>query len=166
MEIWKSLNGVVENGDNYEVSNFGEIRNLKGKIIKPEILKKGYLRVGLCLNSKNKKYLVHRLVALAFIPNPESKPEVNHKDGNKQNCKVNNLEWSTSKENINHARENGLNNNHGENHKDAKLTNEDVELIRELYKNKKYYQHELAKMYNVTQRVINCIVNYKTWKHI
>ena len=82
-------------------------------IIKPKKCKKrrqGYLYVKLTINGKSKAAFIHRLVATAYIPNPENKPEVNHKDGNKHNNYINNLEWATSKENKKHARENKLSN--------------------------------------------------------
>ena len=69
---------------------------------------KGYLETHLYINNKNKVFKVHRLVAMAFIPNPENKPEVNHKDGNKQNNSKENLEWCTSSENQIHAYKNKL----------------------------------------------------------
>lgn len=69
----------------------------------------GYLRAYINTRYKRTSYFVHRLVALAFIPNPENKPQVNHKDGNKQNNCVSNLEWATCKENINHSWSLGLN---------------------------------------------------------
>jgi hypothetical protein len=73
-EIWKSLKNIVEHGDNYEVSNYGNIRNASTeRIVKPFVKKNGYLQVDLYLNGKRKKSHVHRLVALAFIPNPEGK---------------------------------------------------------------------------------------------
>lgn len=74
------------------------------KKLKPTITKKGYLRVDL----KGKGYSVHRLVAMAFIPNPLNKPQVNHIDGNKNNNNVKNLEWCTNSENQKHAVANGL----------------------------------------------------------
>lgn len=74
-----------------------------GKIMKANISPKGYSRITLMLNRKYVKFLVHRLVAISFIPNPENKPEVNHKDGNKKNNYYINLEWSTSSENHIHA---------------------------------------------------------------
>ena len=86
-EIWK----IIESDTRYEVSNLGNIRNTKTKRLrKLEMNEKGYLRVKL-----DKQYRVHRLVALAFIENPENKPEVDHIDGDKRNNKVDNLRWVT-----------------------------------------------------------------------
>ena len=97
----------------YQVSNLGKIKNLKRKevLLKPYISKQGYLNVKLIdpYFKKGNNYLVHRLVAEAFIPNPENKPQVNHKDGNKLNNSVDNLEWVTSSENNQHAYNTGLN---------------------------------------------------------
>ncbi len=84
---------------NYEVSSLGRVRSLgfdiyhPSKIITPHINNKGYFYVGLYKNKKQTKFLVHRLVAIAFIPNPNNYPCVNHKDCNPQNCCVENLEW-------------------------------------------------------------------------
>lgn len=79
----------------------------KGRFLKPSINGKGYLRVELCNQDDTKydrRYFVHRLVAEAFIPNPENKPQVNHKDKNKHNNNVDNLEWVTNKENHFHRK--------------------------------------------------------------
>jgi hypothetical protein len=97
-EVWKK----IENFDNYSVSTFGQIRNdQSGKIMKLNN-KGGYLNASLT-NLKNKKcFKVHRLVALAFIDNLENKAEVNHKDKNKHNNNISNLEWNTHKENSIH----------------------------------------------------------------
>ena len=76
--------------------------------MKQKIQNSGYLYVTLCINNKAKNMLVHRLVALTFIPNPEKYEFVNHKDGNKKNNHVDNLEWCTNAYNIRHAYKNGL----------------------------------------------------------
>lgn len=80
-----------------------QIINTKKGLIKKQQVSKGYLKVKLNKNSKSKWFLVHRLVAQAFIPNPENKPQVNHKDGNKFNNCVENLEWNTNSENQLHS---------------------------------------------------------------
>lgn len=79
-----------------------------GRKLKPGVHPKGYCYVDICNKGKRKSARVHRLVALAFIPNPENKPQVNHIDGNKQNNNVGNLEWVTNRENRIHALNNGL----------------------------------------------------------
>ena len=91
-------------GTNYSVSFCGIIKNDKtGRILKQTEKKDGYLLATLSINGKRKLMYVHRLVAIAFVPNPLGKREVNHKDGNKSNNGVPNLEWVTSSENTHHA---------------------------------------------------------------
>lgn len=101
-EIWKAL----EETDDYLVSNFGRVMSLKGgkeRILKTHINRDGYEQLGLSIHGKRYVRTVHRLVANAFIPNNDGKPQVNHVDGNKENNVVHNLEWVTAKENIAHA---------------------------------------------------------------
>ena len=119
-EKWSSVVGYE---DYYEVSNFGQVRSrdrivsrsgkrgdmlVKGKLLTPHINPKGYLRLQLSCDGSPKSFLVHRLVAESFIPNPDNKPEVNHINGNKKDNRVSNLEWSTSSENQKHAYDTGL----------------------------------------------------------
>lgn len=88
----------------YQVSNLGEIYSiLKNKKLIGYVNNKGYRYVQLCKGNKRSGFSVHRLVAEAFIPNPENKPQVNHIDEDKTNNMVSNLEWCTAKENINHG---------------------------------------------------------------
>ena len=90
MEIWKNIECFEE----YSVSNFGNIRNNKtGRILKPRKHTGGYMRIILCKDKKHYDRYIHRLVAQAFISNPNNLPEVNHKDEDKTNNCVENLEW-------------------------------------------------------------------------
>ena len=118
MEIWKD----VENYEGlYQVSNLGRIKSLERdvfnyrgtlinhmeeKILVPVLNNNGYLYVKLCKNGKGKLMLVHRLVAEAFLPNPENKSQVNHKDEVKNNNAVENLEWCTASYNNNYGTRN------------------------------------------------------------
>lgn len=104
MEQWQDIPGYE---GLYQVSTLGRIKSNRS-IKSLHIDKGGYLTVWLCKDSIQKNYKAHRLVALAFIPNPENKATVNHIDGNKQNNCVENLEWATHSENINHANRTGL----------------------------------------------------------
>ena len=113
MEIWRDIDGYK---GLYQVSSWGRVRYLKNwfydestvfpqEPLRPEVTKKGYLRVDLYdADGRRKHKKVHRLVANAFIPNPDGKPQVNHKDGNKKNNSVTNLEWVTDKENKDHRK--------------------------------------------------------------
>ena len=104
-EIWKPIEGYE---GLYEVSSLGRVKSLgndksrKEKILKPGMAR-GYLKVGLCRNGKMKFFLVHRLVADAFIPNPMGLPEINHKDEVKTNNIVSNIEWCSAKYNANYG---------------------------------------------------------------
>lgn len=110
-EIWKDIKGYE---GLYQISNLGRVKSLgneyrkKEKYLKLQYSRDGYQRLGLRKSGVAKCEYIHRLVAIAFIPNPLNKPQVNHIDGNKQNNKVNNLEWVTPFENTHHAYKNNL----------------------------------------------------------
>ena len=113
-EIWKDVQGYE---GLYQVSNLGRVKSLgrnvkkpllksgycwqEERILKPHKTKYGYLNVRLCKDSRTKDFQIHRLVAIAFIPNPENKPQIDHINADKTNNTVNNLRWVTCKENIN-----------------------------------------------------------------
>lgn len=102
-EIWKD---TVEFPDRFEVSNLGNIRNKKTKVLKKQVnsgSSKGYKAIIVSVNNKSTNHSVHRMVAKAFIPNPEGKPQVNHKNSIRDDNRVENLEWVTVSENIQHA---------------------------------------------------------------
>lgn len=155
---WKKYNDFME------VSEAGDVKS-HGKLIKGEIVKNGYRRVHVSHNGKSYKFLVHRLVAEAFIPNPERLPVVNHKDGDKLNNNKNNLEWITYSGNLSHAYKTGLRSSDGELNNMSKLTVQQVKEIRSLYEKRgKNNSYALAKVYGVNPKTILNIVKGKTWK--
>jgi hypothetical protein len=132
--------------------------------LKPDFLR-GYERVGLVSEGKQKNYSVHRLVAQTFLPNPENKPQVNHIDCNPANNKLENLEWATGKENTQHAIQAGRvdrQKTRGEKHGMSKLTEEQAKAI----KHSESRAHWLATLYGVSTNTIYDIKNGRRWKHV
>lgn len=172
-EDWKD---VINYEGIYQVSNLGRIKSLsryvkhwrggflntKEIVKKPFISKSGYLITELSKNASKSKFLIHRLVAEAFIPNPEGKPQVNHINGIKTDNRVENLEWNTRSENIKHADSRGLRNLKGVNNAGAKLSEKEVFDIRQSENS----IDALALKYNVGKSCIKKIINKITWKHI
>lgn len=168
----------------YFVNESGEVitynwRNAKTRsVLKPAKDTKGYLRVGLCVDKKLITKKVHRLVAYAFIPNPENKPCVNHINGIKTDNRVENLEWCTYKENTKHAIDNGLfsfqtpkksvnkNLKRGEINGMSLLKSHEVIEIRKLYKPRIYTREMLSAKFNVTVSCIKDVLSRKSWSHI
>lgn len=157
-EIWKP---VKDYECQYEVSNFGRIRSLdreitnffgtktklKGRVLRGSLLNNGYLTI--CFSSKTKKY-VHQVVAEAFLLPSEFKHTVNHKDGNKTNNHIDNLEWNTYKQNNNHAREIGLNNQHGENCNLSKYSDQFIDAVRNVHKKYNPSYEDLGRLFGLT----------------
>lgn len=101
MEQWKDIKGYE---GYYQISSYGKVKNIvTGNILKPSKSKTGYLHITLCYTNR-KDFLIHRLVALAFLQNPNNFPEVNHKDEDKSNNCADNLEWCTAKYNVNYGK--------------------------------------------------------------
>ena len=161
-EEWRKIIGVP---DGYLVSNFGRVRGLSGRLLRPNRHRQGYLWVAIA----GHHYLVHRLVAIAFLPNPEHKETVNHKNLKKDDNSVNNLEWATQKENNRHARDNGAF-QMTETMKEAitrgfRLSRDQVREIRRKYASGER-QCKLADEYGVSRAQICRTVNYKSRKTV
>lgn len=166
-ELWRDVKGFE---GLYKISNKGNCFNMKKQRVKTFSKNaKGYHATTLYDNSGQYNRLAHRLVAESFIPNPENKPQVNHIDGDVDNNHVDNLEWVTNQENMDHANEMGLFDRaikarRGEGNPSSKLKEKDVLWIRENHQGYEY--EELGIMFGVTGRNISLIVNEKTWKNI
>ena len=175
IEIWKPVFGYE---GKYEVSNFGRIKSLQRKrigkgggiyCVKEKILNvrnAKYKQVALCFDSVKKYKLIHRLVAQAFIPNPENKPQVNHIDGMPENNRVDNLEWCTPSENQKHAYRAGLQKHqYGEARFNSKLKEKDVAEIKHAIANGSRIC-DLAKKYGVNSTTITDIKKNRTWRRV
>ena len=129
MEIWKT----IEDFENYEISNYGNLRNkITGRFKKLTVNKEGYIRTSISNKDRTISVAVHRLVALAFITNEDNKPLVNHKDSNRANNHVSNLEWATFSENAKHMVDQGNNiDKNGVHNPMSILTEEQVLEIRD-----------------------------------
>lgn len=180
-EIWKPILGYE---GYYEVSNFGRVRSVvrtyqqkvtggvittrvvKSKVLAPACNQK-YLTISLHKNGDKKTHAIHKLVAKAFLPNPNSLPQVNHKDENKWNNRVDNLEWCTAKYNTTYGTlpERKRSQIKGENNPQSKLTENDVREIRRLRENG-LSNLELSKMFGVSSDHIYQIVTKRRWKHV
>lgn len=177
-EMWKGVFGyeglyevssfgaVKSIGRNKSVGNNGGIYNLGDILLKPR-KSRGYNVVVLCKLGKTKNFLVHRLVAGAFLENKDNKATVNHINGNKTDNRLENLEWATSSEQQRHALSTGLRDKtKGEKSNLAKLKEEDIFEIRRLYKTGFYRMGNIAKKFNIAKNTVNSIVHSYTWKHL
>lgn len=163
---WKP---IIINGNNtgYMINNIGVIMTPKGEVAKLYTTSSGYKSIWIHIKGKQNNYpqLVHRLVAVAFIPNPDNKLEVNHIDSNKENNWVGNLEWVTHQENINHAI--GLGHQViGINHKNAKCTEKQINAACKLLENPYIPLSDVSKITGVPMRTLKHIRNGSGWKHI
>ncbi len=161
-EIWRDISGYE---GLYQVSNFGRVKSFYkgGRILKTVPDGGGYPIVCLSRDGKHKNRTVHRLVAEAFMPNPDGKPQVNHIDGDKTNNRADNLEWCTSTENNRHVIKTGLHGS-GSATYNAKLTNEQAFYIRENPDN--LTCRALAKMFGVNHVTISEAQLGKTYRHV
>ncbi|EQB35036.1 hypothetical protein M948_18200 [Virgibacillus sp. CM-4] len=141
METWKPIEG-----HSYEISNHGRVRNRNTrKVIRVDVTDHSYARVKL----NNSRHKVHRLVGLYFISNPDNKKEINHKDGNKINNHVDNLEWVNGEENIKHAINEGL------------IITTDNNIVSDIYLSfkKGIDKKEIIKRHKVSRQMVDNIIS-------
>lgn len=180
-EIWKDIRGYK---GLYRISSLGKVESIErinyfpykgvlrkriigGILLKQKINTYGYFCIALCKNGKMKHYILSNLIGKHFIPNPDNKFAINHKDGNKLNNNINNLEWLSVSENLKHAHRTGLIDNKGSKNPNHKLTEADILQIRKLFPPAfDYTQVDIARIYNVNKGQISCIIKRKTWSHI
>jgi len=163
MEIWKTIEGF----EDYQISNLGNVKSFKkhkkGFVLKPFLSTSGYLTITLFIDKKNYKKMIHRLISIAFIENTFNLPCVNHKDGNKTNNNILNLEWCSYKENNNHALYSKLRlPKQGINHVNSKLTEKEVLEIR----NSVLSQKKIALKYNISSTLVFYIQKRIRWNHL
>lgn len=171
MEFWKDISGYE---NYYQISNYGNVRSLdrvicnglggkmkvKGMIIEPR--RGTYLSIGLTKQGKKKTFLVHRLVAVTFLPNPNKLPYVNHIDGNKFNNCDDNLEWSSETHNANHAYDMGLAHSGSKSHY-AKIDERTVAEIIYLNETTSLTYSLIGKMYGLCSESISNMCRRKSW---
>lgn len=163
-EVIKEIKGFE---GRYTISNKGIVRSLlTGKIMKQGITRFGYARINLRYpnSRKFKSFLVHRLVAGNFLPNPNNYKEVNHIDCNRLNNNLDNLEWCDRSYNQKHSFKYGIHSNKGNKNPNAKLDNNKILHIKELINEGKSHM-SIAKIYNVSSSTIDMIANNKTWSN-
>ena len=161
-----TLKSIKDYENLYLIKDGGIVFSLiRNKIKKDWHHRDGYRIIGLIKNKKRTVFYVHRLVAEAYLPKIEGKEFVNHKDGNKADNHVSNLEWVTKSENSKHSFEIGTQDNKGENHPMSLLNEQKVIEIRNRFI-LGFKRKELAEMYGVKRSTIEKIINRKLWKHI
>jgi len=175
-EEWRPIEGYE---GFYEVSNLGRVRSLdrvvesstgkrkyKGKMLKPQLLPQGYLKVDLTKEGKCKKQLVHRLVAIAFLGQPPEGHVVCHGPKGPQCNKVTNLSWGTYKQNSGPDRLRDGTDCRGEKHGRVKLNEMQVRVIRRLIESKTMTNREIGEIFGVSKECIKHIKKGRTWKHL
>jgi hypothetical protein len=166
-EVWRD---VKDFEGLYQVSNIGNVKRLVServfaeRLIGRSIDKDGYVKRILSRKGKNYNFREHRLVASAFIENPQNKATINHINGIRDDNRVENLEWNTNLENKQHAVSSGLTNLKGVNHPRCKLTEQQVLEIRQIGFSQT--ATAVSKKFNVSRITVSRILKNKNWNHI
>jgi hypothetical protein len=165
-EIWQKIQFLEDEGyGTHYVSNKGKVKNKKNLLRKFQIDKYGYYRLSFRNKErKTKQLFAHRLVAIMFIDNPQNKTQINHKDLNKKNNCVENLEWCNNSENIKHLYLNKVLTQKGSKNNSSILKEEQVV---EIYKLKGKMTHKkIGEIYGVARSTISQIMTKTNWKHL
>ena len=163
-ERWTAVRGY---DGSYEVSDLGRVRRIYGKIIGQWPSDQGYLLVR--LSGPRAMIRVHRLVAVAFVPNPEGLPFVNHIDSSRSNNAATNLEWCTQKENLHHAGLLGRMQKYywvGKRSPNARMSEDDVREIRRMYKDTGVSYSAISGRFNISKRSVGRIVNLEYYPDV
>ena len=167
-ETWR----IYPYNRNYAVSDFGRVMRITpaqntepGYILSPGTATGGYQVVGLYPDDKPTKR-IHKLVLETFVGPCPKRHEGNHKDGNKANNRLDNLEYLTKKENFEHAIRTGLFNVKGENHPQSKLTDDDIREIRRLFHEEGLSKYRIGRIMNIDRRYIGKILSGERWGHV
>ena len=185
IEYWLPVN-VDDAREYYSISSHGRVISYRprngvytgintnsGLMRKVQRFKTGYLYIGLRYDNGEKKILLHRAIAITFIDNPHNHPQVNHIDGNKENNRIDNLEWVTPSQNVQHSFDNGLNigshhvyvKNNGKSPTAADSIDQ-VKKVIELLKNPELTQKEISAATGVKLKSVSSIKLGVTWKHL
>lgn len=162
-EVIKDIRGFE---GRYTISNTGTVRSkLTNIVMRPNVTRFGYARINLrkAKSREYKSYFIHRLVASHFLDNPNNLPEVNHKDCNRLNNAVDNLEWVSKEDNIRHSFIFGSASHKGLRNPNSKLNEDDIVAIKALHKTNRFYNTQIAKIFKVSSSTIDNIINGVTW---
>ena len=159
---WKAIEGYE---GVYDVSDAGQVRNVKYGHTLKHGSNKGYPSVNLSVGGKYKTKKIHRLVAIAFIDNPENLPVVNHLNGDRTDHRIENLEWCTQGHNVQHMLDEGFSRGKGNTHWSAKLTEEGVRQMRKL-RDAGLSVNEIAKQFGVKHSTASLAISGTTWAHV
>lgn len=161
---------IIKDFPNYKISSDSEVINLTtGNRVATPMHQHGYRCVRLWNNGKTRLLKIYRLKAIAFIPNPDNKKEVNHLDGDRLNEDLSNLEWSTPSENMKHAVRTGLARmqfKSGLDHVQCKLTRDQIYEIRRLRNVENKKLREICILFGISDHQVSMIANYKSHKNV
>lgn len=160
-EIWKDIEGYE---GMYKISNKSRVKSYqrgKIKIMRHTVNTAGYHIVELSKNNERKSFRVHRLLAQAFVPNPDNKPVINHINGTKDDNSLNNLEWVTTSENIHHAYMTGLRQS-GDQSPNRKVSDAQVLFMRNLYRSEHFLLRELSQLFGISESNTCVLINSNT----